>query len=210
LAALAEESSASAWAVDANVKPESFRPSIMALVSAVAASILAAIVIFSLTSHREGQKPSGPPGVAKLGEQDLHSGPWPSTLSHADVRELKNAMADATAATWELARFASEPTARISRGMLDAATDMETGHKRDQSTTASGSPVISVTMPSLSELAPDPSSASAMFQDVSDRLASGVRPLSKTARHAFSFLLGPAPGKPEGRGTRPPATAKGA
>jgi hypothetical protein len=209
LAAAAEERSASAWAVY-GVKPESYRPIIVAYVSAMAACLVGMVMLHLVVSRDASQKPAAPPVIANLAHQDLHTGLWPSTPSHSDVRELQTAMADATAATWELARSASEPTARISREMLDVATDREAELTRGRSSATPSSPAISVTMPSLSELAPDPSSTSAMLQEVSDRLASGVRPLSNTARHAFSFLLGPAPGKPAVRGARPSASAKGA
>ena len=113
---------------------------------------------------------------------------------------LNEALASATAATWDLARSASEPAARLSRQFLDAATEAET----EQSPSASAS----VSVPSLNAFAPDSAAAVTTIQQVGDRLASGVRPLSSTARHAFGFLLGPAPPKPDPR-ANPPA-AKGA
>jgi hypothetical protein len=63
-------------------------------------------------------------------------------------------------------------------------------------------------VPSLNPLRPDPAAASALLQQVGDDLASGVRPLSSSARRAFGFLLGPALDQPEAR-TKPPV-AKGA
>ncbi|MFI5456323.1 MAG: hypothetical protein ACHRXM_12820 [Isosphaerales bacterium] len=120
----------------------------------------------------------------------------------ADARALNEAVAGATAATWDLARSASEPAARISRQVLDAAT----GPELNPSVPGPGGDSVSV--PSLGSLAPDSATAVAMLQQVGDRLATGVRPLSTTARHAFGFLLGPTLAKPEVR-TNPPA-AKGA
>ena len=61
-----------------------------------------------------------------------------------------------------------------------------------------------VSVPSLDALAPDPAAAAAMWHQVGDGLADGVRPLTSTARHAFGFLLGPAQVKPELR-NNPPA-----
>ncbi len=50
-------------------------------------------------------------------------------------------------------------------------------------------------MPTLDPLGPDAAGASDVLQQVGDRLAAGVRPLSSTARHAFGFLLGPPPAR---------------
>jgi hypothetical protein len=47
-----------------------------------------------------------------------------------------------------------------------------------------------------------------MLQEFGDQLASSVLPLSRTARHAFGFLLGSAPAKFDGRNVAP--AAKGA
>jgi hypothetical protein len=101
------------------------------------------------------------------------------------------ALSEATAATWDLARSASEPAARISRQVLDAATGP------DRSPAQPASVVVAVSVPSLDSLAPDTAAAGAMLQQVGDHLTNGVRPLSNTARHAFGFLLGTALAKPE-------------
>jgi hypothetical protein len=113
---------------------------------------------------------------------------------------LNEALASATEATWDLARSASEPAARLSRQFLDAATEPDTERAPGNS--------AAVLVPSLDSFAPDSAAAVETIQQVGDRLASGVRPLSSTARHAFGFLLGPAPPKPEVR-ANPPA-ARGA
>jgi len=118
----------------------------------------------------------------------------------ADGTKLNDALASATEATWDLARAASEPAARLSRQLLDSTSDSETERARS----AAGS----VSVPSLDAFAPDSAAAVARIQEVGDRVASGVRPLSSTARQAFGFLLGPAPPKPEIR-TNPPG-ARGA
>jgi len=86
--------------------------------------------------------------------------------------------------------------------VLDAAT----GPELNPSLPSPGGDPVSV--PSFGSLAPDSAAAVAMLQQVGDRLATGVRPLSTTARHAFGFLLGPAVARPEARTN--PASAKGA
>ena len=128
-------------------------------------------------------------------------GNLPRTSSgRSDGPKLNEAFASATEASWDLARSASEPAARLSRQFLDAAT--ESGP--DQPHESSGG----VSVPSLDAFAPDSAAAIATIQQVGDRFADGVRPLSSTARHAFGFLLGPAPPKPDIR-ANPPA-ARGA
>jgi hypothetical protein len=112
-------------------------------------------------------------------------------------RTLNVALAEATAATWDLARSTSEPAARISRQMLDAATGPERNPSQPVSVTGPELIAATVSVPSLDSLTPDTAAAGAMLQQVGDRMATGVRPLSDTARHAFGFLLGPTLPKPE-------------
>jgi hypothetical protein len=125
--------------------------------------------------------------------------PSPSS-DRFEARKLNDALASVTEASWDLARSASEPAARLSRQFLNAAT--EAGPEQLQE------PSGAVSVPSLDAFAPDSAAAVATIQQVGDRLANGVRPLSTTARHAFGFLFGPAPSKPENR-ANPPA-ARGA
>jgi hypothetical protein len=122
---------------------------------------------------------------------------------------LNRALAEATSATWDLARSASEPAARISRDVLDAATVAEPGSGEapmvDAATgTSDGLASLSVPMPSLDPLAPE--ATAGVLQQVGDQLSAGVGPLSSTARHAFGFLLGapgaPAESGPNGRTSR--------
>ena len=115
------------------------------------------------------------------------------------IPKLDHALASATDATWDLARSATEPAARFSRQLLDAATE---------SNPAPASAASTVSVPSLESFAPDSSAAVATIQQVGDRLASGVRPLSSSARQAFGFLLGPVPSKPAVRPT--PTRSRGA
>ena len=126
-------------------------------------------------------------------------GPGGGDASRAEVNAeaLNHAWAEATEATWDLARSASEPAARISRQMLDAATAPERRQAEPALNSGRGSIAATVSVPSLDALAPDAAAAGAMLQQVGDRLATGVRPLSNTARHAFGFLLGAPVPKPE-------------
>lgn len=117
---------------------------------------------------------------------------------------LNVALAEATAATWDLARSASEPAARISREALDAATSHGQSTAGPAASTGTGPATPTVSVPSLDSLVPDTAAAGAMLQQVGDRLTEGVRPLSDTARHAFGFLLGATPIKPDAH-VNPPA-----
>ena len=91
-------------------------------------------------------------------------------------RPLGTALADATEATIDLAREASAPAARIGREILDLDNLMD-----------------SVTIKGPAPIAED-STASDLIQNVGQRVNASVRPISGSARHAFSFLLGPLPG----------------
>jgi hypothetical protein len=113
---------------------------------------------------------------------------------------LNEALASASEATWDLARSASEPAARLSQQFLDAASEPDPRHP-------SGT-LATVSVPSLDSFAPDSTAAVETIQQVSDHLASGVRPLSSSARQAFGFLLGPPPPKPDVRAN--PRAARGA
>jgi hypothetical protein len=185
----------SAWPVYGTVRRELPKTRVMISISAaaMAASLLLGLVLDrSIIQRRRNDRitvlhntPSNP------GRNESRDS---STLVF-DSRALNVALSEATAATWDLARSASEPAARISRQVLDAATGPDRGP--DQGASVTGSVVVAVSVPSLDSLAPDTAAAGAMLQQVSDRLANGVRPLSDTARHAFGFLLGTALAKPE-------------
>jgi hypothetical protein len=180
-------------------------PVLLAYTSAMAACLLAAAVLKSFVERDQNNRPT--PLISSAGAtQELHSGGNSSTVRLADSRVLSDALAGATSATLDLARSASEPAARISRQMLDAAT--EPGSNPEGIIIPGRAVNVAVTVPAFNSLAPDPSAAGAMLREVGDQLASGVSPLSRTARHAFGFLLGPAPAKLEGRGASP--AAKGA
>jgi hypothetical protein len=106
----------------------------------------------------------------------LNSAPSVAT-NHAPIgRPLEAALADATEATIDLAREASAPAARIGREILDLDNLMD-----------------SVTIKGPAPIAED-SSASDLLQNVGQRVNASVKPITGSARHAFSFLLGPPPG----------------
>ena len=105
----------------------------------------------------------------------------------AAARPLDSALAEATWASIELARQATGPAARIGREVL---IDLE-----GRGDLASPARPL--------DLRPE-SAPSSLLGSVGDRVNAGVRPLSGSARHAFSFLLGPAPARrgPDGPATR--------
>jgi len=161
---------------------------------AAAASVLVVITV-GLVARFSIERAGGP-------EQTVGAAPTTQHIAHSGQSgspRLNDALASATEATWDLARSASEPAARLSLPFLDAAT--ESGIQGTN--TASNA----VSVPTLESFTPDSAVAVATIQQVGDRLASGVRPLSSSARQAFSFLLGPAQPKPETR-ANPPAARK--
>jgi hypothetical protein len=176
---------------------------VAAWISVAAACLLVLPVFRFLIAVREWRDRANPPVKSAGPAVELHSVGGSSEGRLADSRVLKTAFAEATSATLDLARFASEPAARISRQVLDAASISDAGAGEASNDGRAGQ--SSVTMPILSSLAPDPRAAGAMLQDVGDRLASGVAPLSRTARHAFGFLFGSVPAKLESRSTSPAA-----
>lgn len=152
-------------------------------------------------AHRQGQE-AAPPIVV----HDLHSISDPSRPPGAPPA-LDRALADATSATWDLARSASEPAARISREVLDV-TVQAAGVTAAGSVDGSAAPraesdeelvSLSVALRSLDPLGADSEDGSGVLRLVGDQLSAGVRPLSSTARHAFGFLLGSPPPRDEPR-----------
>jgi hypothetical protein len=179
----------SAWAIYGDVGRKPLGRFAQATLAALAASVAAAVIILPLLNRAMDRTPrNGPPAV--LHNTDIDTRHDAETIAHA--RTLNMALFEATEATWDLARSASEPAARISRQVLDAATGPDQSPVQAASGTGSESVIAAVSVPSLDSLAPDPAAAGAMLQQVGDRLTSGVRPLSDTARHAFGFLLGTA------------------
>jgi hypothetical protein len=179
----------------------------------VAAAVLVALLLPMISLSLRGNRPVNPRDVAaRSTETNLHA--VSDSARHPDGRhQLDRALAEATSATWDLARSASEPAARISRDVLDATTRSEdvASERTSDRPLATGEPSdvgaagLTVPVPSLDQLAPD---ASAVLQQVGNHLSAGVRPLSDTARHAFGFLIGPARDQPGPRTSSP--SAKGA
>lgn len=92
----------------------------------------------------------------------------------ATPRPLGAALAEATEATIDLAREASAPATRIGREVIE----YEEAALSDPSKPGAAEEVAST--------------ASELLQTVGEQVNAGVRPISGSARHAFSFLLGPA------------------
>ena len=193
-----ERPSPAAWAVYGETRPWRIGPAAMAMAGMVAIAVGMAFYLTHINRTLRARL-DRPATVLHPtpGPHGHDEGPESKTIPPAGVRNLNTAVADATAATWDLARSASEPAARISRQVLSAATEAD----REPSlpnpdagleTVSTGASVLS-----LAALAPDTAAAEAMLQQVGDHLATGVRPLSDTARHAFRFLLGPASAKPD-------------
>ena len=133
------------------------RPAIWSAALAVAASLAFVLV----AGGGRGWSPFGAPD--------------PMPKPPGEARALAHALADATSASWDLARATSAPAARIGREMLGSAPRLDT---------APG-PTLSLPL--------DVERASDVLLRVGDRVSAGTRPISRTARHAFGFLLGPAP-----------------
>jgi hypothetical protein len=141
-------------------------------VGAAAAALLLSVWIGGLASRDAG--PAAAPAAA---------GPVPLVRRaprSIDPVALSAALAEATEATWDLARATSAPAARVGLEVLDAAELSET--------------TGSLSLP-LSE---ESGSTSEVLEGVGERVSQGVRPLSGTARSAFSFLLGPDVAPPAG------------
>jgi hypothetical protein len=193
-----ERPSPSAWAVYGEARPERISPAAAVLAAIVTIAAVIALCLPSLNRALLRARLDRPATVLHptLGPSG-HDGGADSETVPAGARNLNTAVANATAATWDLARSASEPAARISRQVLNAATEADRESNLPTPDVRLEPVTSGVSVPSLAALAPDTAAAGAMLQQVGDHLATGVRPLSETARHAFGFLLGPAITKPE-------------
>jgi hypothetical protein len=185
------------WPVYGTVQPRPIWPIITAV---AAASVVLAVAIAVLNQSLDRTQWQGPTVVLHNTPPNPERG---SATIIGDRRALNVALAEATAATWDLARSASEPAARISREVLDAATRSDQTPNELTSDSGPGPVRATVSVPSLDSLVPD-TAAGAMLQQVGDHFTHGVRPLSDTARHAFGFLLGTTLTKPDVR-LNPPA-----
>jgi len=155
-----------AAAGDVESRPSSWRIVVRLVPLAAAAAVLAAAVL-GLRTWMPRRVPPRAPGAAV------------AQVRAINPEDLTEALADATSATWDLAREASAPAARVGRQVLSAA-ELPGTH----------SPLV---LPA--SVAP----SAEVWQRVGDRVNAGVRPLKGTARHAFGFLLGPSsddPGPP--------------
>jgi hypothetical protein len=218
--AAAEVSTTSAWPVYADVGRGNPWKQLVALTSIVtAAAVLAAILLPTISrmlGRARDARPTNPPIIVSRPLDHDFQAVSSSKRAPDERPALNRALAEATSATWDLARSASEPAARISREMLDATTQsgdvLSESQPRGRSASGDHSGMggvgLTVSVPSFAPIAPDPSAASAALLQVGDHLAAGVRPLSDTARHAFGFLIGPAPGQAGPRNS--PPSAKGA
>lgn len=138
---------------------------------AAAAAVVAAVglSIRAWTAGRVGPEVRTPPAPVARVQPD-------------DADDLAEALAAATSASWDLAREASAPAARVGRRVLGAA-ELSDGSS-PFALPEPGPPVAEV------------------LQAVGDRVNAGVGPLGGSARRAFGFLLGPADDSPP-----PPANA---
>lgn len=146
----------------------------------------AAALVAALTLGLRGWTTPGPrDGLA------ARRAPGPA-VRPIDPDRLSAALADATTATLLLAREASAPAARVGGDVLGGA----------ELSLSAGTDALGSAGPGVM-----PASASAVWQGVEDRVNAGVRPLSGTARSAFSFLLPrtPAGGDPRNGPSRTPA-----
>jgi hypothetical protein len=146
-------------------------------------------------------RPAGPASGSALSPSNRQS----------DSRVFSEALADATAATWDLARTTSEPAARLGRQVLESATQVE----NPSGAGASVADPAGSSHPGLDSLAavlpivPQTPPGSALLQQVGDGLSASVRPLSSTARQAFGFLRIPSLEKSDNSPIHQPAS-KGA
>jgi hypothetical protein len=183
----------SVWPIYGEARRDRKWPIIAGLAAMAATAAALAIALPHLNRTMDRTQRNGTARVLHI----THADRGRDAETNVDARALNMALSEATAATWDLARSASEPAARLSRQVLDAATGPERSTILPVSFTGSGSVDTTVSVPSLDSLAPDTAAAGAMLQQVGDRFTDGVRPLSDTARHAFGFLLGTALAKPE-------------
>jgi hypothetical protein len=97
------------------------------------------------------------------------------------LRPIGSALEQATSATIDLALEASAPAARIGRDVFSPEEE--------------AIDPAEIRLPEAEvAVVEDPVSATDLLQTVGQRVNAGVKPISGSARHAFSFLLGPPPG----------------
>ncbi len=207
VAAEIDRPSPSAWAVYAPSRRSFWTSRTAALVAAAVLAAMLLVAVFLPDPPQRGRR------RVVLHPTPLENPSKRQNDSKSDSTEpgkgLGSALANASAATWDLARSASLPAARITRQVIDVATAQRQTSAVDsggEMRRESGTGPISV--PSLELLAPDSAAAAAALQQVSDSVALGVLPWTTSARQAFGFLLGPPPAKPDRR--TPVTSEKGA
>ena len=126
---------------------------------AAAAAVVAAVAL-GMNAGRVGKKATEQPTTT-------------ARVRAIDPKDLTDALADAGTATWDLAREASAPAARVGRQML-------------------GSAALPGAAPSVS-LPEGVGPPAEVWKRVENRVSAGARPIGGTARHAFGFLLAVAP-----------------
>jgi len=132
--------------------------------SGLAAAALAVVAILP-------PKSSAPPESVV----ELPAGP------HVQRDLLGEAVGDATAASWHLARLATEPAARLGREMIDASFP-----------SAEPQPIeIALLDPAPGSELDSDLSAPELFSRMGGYLSAGVEPVSTSAREAFGFLRPP-------------------
>lgn len=143
---------------------------VAAVGSAMAAAVVAAVAIL-------------PPGSPNSLEPIVEAPSAP--VAQRDL--LGEAVDDATAASWHLARLAAEPAAWLGREMIDASfPPTEEGPRPLE--------IAYLDPPADSELGSDlDSSAPGLFRGMGRYLSAGVEPVSTSAREAFGFLRPPTP-----------------
>lgn len=174
------------------------------IVSGLAAAVLVALGL-ATGIHRIARGPEADRGGPARGDLAGHRNAIPGVeRAPGAPPALDRALAEATSATWDLARSASEPAARISREVLDVTVrngdEPADGPARSATTEPArrdgGLAALSVSVPSLGA---DAAGASDVLRQVGDQVSAGVEPLSSSARHAFGFLLGSPSARAGGR-----------
>jgi hypothetical protein len=166
------------------------RAGIAPLLAGLAASILLLWLSPYWPRLRLDRRPAEPAGAKSAVDPKIAA----SQPGRRESSSLSVAMADATAATWDLARTTSEPAARFGRQILEVATlpdDRDEGNRTspDPSAASESTPTL---LPSVLRVVTPSRSGSDLFQEVGEELSAGVRPFSSRAREAFGFLRTPA------------------
>jgi len=158
------------WVLEAATRPTPVKPRRRRAWIAASALVAAAVAAFAIL----------PPGPSRSLNSPVEA---PAGAVDPTARRglLGAAVDDATAASWHLARLATEPAARLGREMIDASFP------------PSEPRVLEI---ALLEPATDPepgsdSFAPELFSRMGGYLSAGVEPVSTSAREAFGFLRPP-------------------